>query len=163
MGPNGHPDASFPFRYYAGIAMIRETAIAAAFLGFFGGGIAQAAYTVCRSQLDGREYLICAPESCFPGDRSVGYNPGKHPSCQSSRTQQDCGNSLDEVEEHRRRNRKSMPFRMRTGREVRYKHQTCRRSSSSAGKIQVSVLASAALLKGLAFSAASRADCKLWS
>ena len=52
--------------------MIRETAIAAAFLGFFGGGFAQAAYTVCRSQLDGREYLICAPESCFPGDRSWG-------------------------------------------------------------------------------------------
>jgi hypothetical protein len=67
------------FTIYGGIAMIRETAIAAAFLGFFGGGIAQAAYTVCRSQLDGREYLICAPESCFPGDRSVGYNPGKHP------------------------------------------------------------------------------------
>ncbi len=81
------------FTIYGGIAMIRETAIAAAFLGFFGGGIAQAAYTVCRSQLDGREYLICAPESCFPGDRSVGYNPGKHPSCQSSRTQQDCGHS----------------------------------------------------------------------
>ena len=73
--------------------MVRETAIATAFMGFFGGGIAQAAYTVCRSQLDGREYLICAPESCFPGDRSVWHNPGKHPSCQSSWTQQDCGHS----------------------------------------------------------------------
>ena len=60
--------------------MIRETAIAAVFFGFFGGGIAKAAYTVCRSELDGREYLICAPERCFQGDHSVRYNPGKHPS-----------------------------------------------------------------------------------
>jgi len=94
LGRTGHLGMRhFRFTLYGGIAMIRETAIAAAFLGFFGGGIAQAAYTVCRSQLDRREYLICAPESCFPGDRSVRYNQGKRPSCGSSRTQQDCGHS----------------------------------------------------------------------
>jgi hypothetical protein len=92
----------------------------------------------------------------FPGRPLCEVQPGKASQLSKQPDAARLWVFLDGVEKHRRRNRKSMPFRMRTGRGVRYQHQTCRRSSSSASKIQVSVLASAALLKGLAFRAAPR-------
>ena len=44
---------------------------------------AHAEYRICRSQIDGREYVACPPNSCFRGDSTIGYNPGNHGSCSS--------------------------------------------------------------------------------
>lgn len=53
---------------------------------------AAAAYNVCRSQLDGREYILCS-EPCLSGDSLVAISPHDHPRCQSggSGTLEDCG------------------------------------------------------------------------
>jgi len=49
---------------------------------FYNVSKAQADYRVCRSQLDGRQYLVCPPErQCFSGDTLVADDPSEHPSC----------------------------------------------------------------------------------
>ncbi|MBZ0216155.1 MAG: hypothetical protein K8F25_06365 [Fimbriimonadaceae bacterium] len=55
-------------------------------------GVSLAAYSICKSGVDGKEYIMCSPESCLSGDETIGYNPGSHQSCPAGPIGgEDCG------------------------------------------------------------------------